>query len=69
MPISRTIDGKTITVYDEDRQKTEVWSRVIGYYRPKDEFNIGKKAEFAERKMYKVNEPEMLKTPQQQLEL
>lgn len=57
MPISRTFvnnDGETITVTVEDdsRQPCEIWSRVIGYYRPKQEFNIGKKAEFAERKYY-----------------
>ncbi len=69
MPISREINGKTVTVHDENRQKCEVWSRVMGYVRPLSEWNAGKVSEFNERKMYKVNEPEMLKTPQQQLEL
>ncbi len=34
---------------DEERQKCEVWTRVMGYHRPVDQFNIGKKAEHAER--------------------
>ena len=32
-----------------ERQPCEVWTRVMGYYRPVSEFNIGKKAEYAER--------------------
>ncbi len=35
-------------------QKTEIYSRVVGYYRPVQQWNIGKQAEFAERKLYKV---------------
>ena len=33
-------------------QKTEVYSRVTGYSRPISSWNIGKQAEFADRKMY-----------------
>ena len=29
--------------------KTEVYSRVVGYYRPVDEWNPGKQEEFKER--------------------
>ena len=32
-----------------NRQKCEVWTRVMGYFRPVSQFNVGKKAEFAER--------------------
>ena len=42
-------DKGTIIIQDEERQECEVWTRVIGYYRPVSEFNIGKKAEHAER--------------------
>ena len=69
MPISRTIDGKTVTVYDSERQPCELWSRVMGYLAERSLYNAGKRSEFAERKMYKVSEPEMLADPQQQLEL
>lgn len=31
---------------------TEVYSRVVGYYRPVDNWNHGKKQEFSERNTY-----------------
>jgi hypothetical protein len=34
---------------DEERQPCEVWTRVMGYFRPVSSFNLGKKGEFAER--------------------
>ena len=33
---------------------TEVYSRVVGYYRPVQSWNAGKKAEFRDRKTYRV---------------
>ena len=33
-------------------QRCEVWTRVMGYYRPVSEFNLGKQSEFAERKYF-----------------
>ena len=42
----------TVIVEDEERQECEVWSRVMGYYRPVSEYNIGKKSEHAERKYF-----------------
>ncbi|CAM3904573.1 anaerobic ribonucleoside-triphosphate reductase [Roseateles saccharophilus] len=38
-----------ITLSDEERQRCEVWTRVMGYHRPVASFNIGKQGEFAER--------------------
>jgi ribonucleoside-triphosphate reductase len=35
---------------------TEVWSRVVGYLRPVQNFNTGKREEYAERKKYVVGE-------------
>jgi anaerobic ribonucleoside-triphosphate reductase len=32
----------------------EVYSRVVGYYRPVNQWNPGKKEEFKERKTYNV---------------
>ena len=32
-----------------DRQRCEVWSRVMGYHRPIDQWNIGKKQEHTDR--------------------
>jgi ribonucleoside-triphosphate reductase len=33
-------------------QKTEVYSRVVGYIRPVEQWNKGKQAEFSDRKEY-----------------
>ena len=41
-----------ITLKDEERQPCEVWTRVMGYFRPVSEFNTGKKAEFFTRKNF-----------------
>jgi hypothetical protein len=38
-----------IELKDEERTKCEVWTRVMGYHRPVDDFNIGKKGEHSER--------------------
>ncbi len=43
---------QTITLRDEERQRCEVWTRVMGYHRPVSSFNIGKKGEFHERKFF-----------------
>jgi len=36
----------------ECRSKTEVYSRVVGYLRPVEQWNDGKQAEFADRKIF-----------------
>lgn len=41
-----------IELSDSERQPCEVWTRVMGYFRPVSEFNIGKKSEYAERKCF-----------------
>ncbi len=35
-------------------EKAVTWTRVVGYYRPVDRFNVGKKKEFSEKKFLKV---------------
>lgn len=52
MPLTTTIHGRTVVIPDEERTECEVWTRVMGYYRPVSEFNIGKKSEHAERKFF-----------------
>ena len=37
---------------DEERQRCEVWTRVMGYHRPVASFNVGKKSEFRERRYF-----------------
>lgn len=38
-----------VVLRDEERQRCEVWTRVMGYHRPMASFNTGKKGEFLER--------------------
>lgn len=44
-PVSRD----EIELRDEERQRCEIWTRVMGYHRPVASFNRGKQGEFAER--------------------
>jgi len=39
----------------ECRRKCEVYSRIVGYYRPVEDWNLGKQSEFAMRKLYEAN--------------
>lgn len=41
-----------ITLDDAERQPCEIWSRVMGYHRPVDAWNKGKKEEFYQRKCF-----------------
>lgn len=43
------MQNEEITLKDEERQPCEVWSRVMGYFRPVSEYNSGKKSEFYSR--------------------
>ena len=36
------------------KAKTEVYSRVVGFYRPVNQWNDGKQEEFKERKVYDI---------------
>lgn len=38
--------------------KTEVYSRVVGYYRPVQQWNVGKKTEYFVRKTYSFDKSE-----------
>lgn len=38
---------------DAERQRCEVWTRVMGYHRPVESFNIGKKAEYRQRRFFR----------------
>ncbi len=41
-----------IELRDDERQRCEVWTRVMGYHRPVASFNIGKKGEHYERRFF-----------------
>lgn len=45
-------DGTVIP--EAERVKAEVYSRVVGYLRPVEQWNIGKQAEFADRKVFRL---------------
>ncbi|MFO1315833.1 MAG: anaerobic ribonucleoside-triphosphate reductase [Burkholderiales bacterium] len=42
-----------LTLTDAERQRCEVWTRVMGYHRPVASFNIGKKGEHCERRFFR----------------
>lgn len=46
-----TTQGEELT--EQERQRCEIWTRVMGYHRPVSSFNIGKKGEFYERRPFK----------------
>jgi hypothetical protein len=41
-----------VTLTDAERQRCEVWTRVMGYHRPVASFNVGKKGEHCERRFF-----------------
>ncbi len=40
--------------------KCEVWTRIVGYLRPVDQWNDGKRAEYEERKVFDVPKIEQI---------
>lgn len=49
-PTSNILDTtEPATLTDEERQPCEVWTRVMGYFRPVSSFNRGKQGEYRER--------------------
>ena len=42
-----------LTLTDDERQRCDGWTRVMGYHRPVASFNIGKKGEHAERRFFR----------------
>ncbi|HWQ37987.1 MAG TPA: anaerobic ribonucleoside-triphosphate reductase [Burkholderiales bacterium] len=48
-----SVQVQKIELRAEERQRCEVWTRVMGYHRPVASFNIGKKAEHRERKFFR----------------
>ena len=47
-----TTDSSRATLRDDERQRCEVWTRVMGYHRPVASFNIGKQGEHRERRFF-----------------
>ncbi|MCL2876595.1 MAG: anaerobic ribonucleoside-triphosphate reductase [Betaproteobacteria bacterium] len=43
---------KQTALQEHERQRCEVWTRVMGYHRPVSEFNPGKQGEHHERRHF-----------------
>ena len=52
MTDARRLAEAAVTLTDDERQRCEVWTRVMGYHRPVSSFNIGKKGEHKERRFF-----------------
>lgn len=44
-----------LVLRDEERMPCECYTRVMGYFRPVSEWNIGKKQEFTDRQYFSVD--------------
>lgn len=55
MAIAESIKAEPTTIQLDDAERTpcEIWSRVMGYYRPVSAWNAGKQSEQAERVCFK----------------
>ncbi|HRJ73641.1 MAG TPA: anaerobic ribonucleoside-triphosphate reductase [Terrimicrobiaceae bacterium] len=42
---------------EHERQRCEIWTRVMGYHRPVSQFNAGKQSEHQERRPYREHAP------------
>lgn len=49
MPVTQKVNGVEVTLADSERQPCEIWDRVMGYYRPVQDWNHGKKSEHKDR--------------------
>ena len=63
------INFDIIKLDDSERQKCEIWTRVMGYHRPVSEFNKGKKSEYYERSKCCFTEEKALAGMQEKLAL
>lgn len=50
-----SVDNSLVVTFKDGskQQICEVWSRVMGYYRPQSEYNVGKRQEHADRLLFK----------------
>jgi len=51
--------NKQLQLKDEERQRCEIWTRVMGYHRPTSEYNPGKKSEHEERTCYEEQQTQL----------
>jgi len=48
----KTTNEKILKQHQSERTKCLVYTRVMGYHRPVESFNVGKKGEHQERKFF-----------------
>ena len=50
-----SVDASYVITFKDGTQQQlcEVWSRVMGYYKPMSEYNVGKRQEHADRTLFK----------------
>ena len=48
-PSSQNQGTSQAVITNDERQRCEVWTRVMGYHRPVSSFNKGKQSEYADR--------------------
>ena len=53
MEVKELTKEKMLEKLKEKRQKCMIYTRVMGYHRPVESFNIGKKSEHKQRKYFK----------------
>ena len=53
-PYDHTPEELATVAYADSKVPCEVYSRIVGYLRPIQNWNVGKKQEFAERREYVV---------------
>ncbi len=51
--MSDSNETAAVLLKPEERQRCEVWTRVMGYHRPVASFNEGKKGEHGERVFFR----------------
>lgn len=54
--MNNSLNVNDTILQDSERQPCEVWTRVMGYYRPVERYNNGKKSEYNERTFFNLKE-------------
>lgn len=54
-------ENKILEEHKNERTSCSVWSRVMGYYRPMDQYNKGKLQEAKDRKCFKISDEKICK--------
>jgi len=53
-PINDAVPSVTGNILSQPKVRCEIYTRVVGFYRPVSQFNKGKQEEYKDRKEYKI---------------